>query len=235
VDKDKQTFERIGAEGTANMVAASRTANVSASSSVDDRRVHVAHRRDTTRPSSIPQGTYYERSSSTPSDRRRPDRLGLDAVFLHPSAVYGPAPSDSPGVNELIVKLWNKAPGLLPGRFPKPSRPMSAGSCSRPSGEAGARYILSERTTALDLARDPPGCSSSIASRRVCRCGCARSCRRPAEWIAGLPAKPPLIPKGQLKFLQIDSFRLQKRAAIGSACSSRRSRRGSRGRSSGCA
>jgi len=57
---------------------------------------------------------------------------GFDAVFPHPSAVYGSAPSSSPGVNELISKLVHvtrggrqhrrrRCRGRLDAVFPHPS------------------------------------------------------------------------------------------------------------------
>jgi nucleoside-diphosphate-sugar epimerase len=124
-----------------------------------------------------PKGTHYERS------KQRADKLvvdsGLDAVFLHPSAVYGTGPSDSPGVNDLIVRLANnKAPGLLPGGFPVVFAP-DVGEAQVRAAErapAGARYILSDRYYTLASSRSTSSPSSaSIASRRACcRAGCAR-------------------------------------------------------------
>lgn len=219
--KDQQTFERINAEGTANMVAASRIANVKRfifTSTIDVFTWRSGETYDETELDPTPKGTYYERSKQH-ADRIVVDAIaaGLDAVFLHPSAVYGPAPSDSPGVNELIVKLWNnKAPGLLPGGFPVAFAPdVGEGHVlAAERADPGARYILSEQYYKLsDLAREilrlleldrkPP---------RVLPLWLCSFVSTTGEWIAGLTGKPPLIPKGQLKFLQVDSFPTAKRA-----------------------
>jgi dihydroflavonol-4-reductase len=162
-----------------------------------------------------PKGTYYERS------KQKADKLvaesGLDVVFLHPSAVYGTAPSDSPGVNELMIKLANnKAPGLLPGGFPV----VFASDCGEghvramEQGKPGARYILSERyytlkeiavhmLAALGIDRKPPRVLPKWVCSMVASLGAAR---------AAIAGGPPLIPKGQLAFLQVDSYPTAKRA-----------------------
>ena len=219
--KDKQTFERINADGTANMVAAARAAGVARfifTSTIDVFTWRSGETYDESELDPAPKGTYYERS------KQRADRIvaeaaeqGMDAVFLHPSAVYGPAPSDSPGVGDLIVKLANnKAPGLLPGGFPVVFAP-DAGDAHVIAAErapAGARYILSERYYKLtDLAREilrelgidrkPP----RVLPRWVCSLIASAG-----EVFAGLTGKPPLVPKGQLAFLQVDSYPTAKRA-----------------------
>ncbi len=44
---------------------------------------------------------------------------GLPAIFLHPAGLYGPGPTDSPGMNDLFKKLDKKqVPVLLPGGLP---------------------------------------------------------------------------------------------------------------------
>jgi nucleoside-diphosphate-sugar epimerase len=165
-----------------------------------------------------PKGTAYERSKQR-ADRIVADAVsdGLDAVFLHPSAVYGPAPSDSPGVNDLIVKLWNdKVPGLLPGGFPVVFAPdVGEGHVlAAERAPPGARYILSERyyklselaaeiLRLLGVERRPP---------RVLPLWVASLVSTVGEGVAGISGKPPLIPRGQLKFLQVDSFPTAQRA-----------------------
>jgi nucleoside-diphosphate-sugar epimerase len=165
-----------------------------------------------------PKATSYERS------KQRADQLvadavssGLDAVFLHPSAVYGPAPSDSPGVNDLLLKLsHDKVPALLPGGFPVVFAPdvgeahVLAASHAAP----GARYILSERYYPLtDLAREM--LSALGLTRKVPRViplWLARTISTLGELKAKLTSSPPLMPKGQLSFLQVDSYPSAQRA-----------------------
>ncbi len=216
--KDAATFDRINAEGTANMVAAARTANVARlifTSTIDVFTWRSGADYDESEIDPNPKNTHYERS------KQRADQIvvgsGLDAVFLHPSAVYGPAPSDSPGVNELIVRLANnKVPGLLPGGFPVVFAP-DAGEghvIAAERAKPGARYILSERYYSLaDQAR---AMLAALAIERtlprVLPLWLASMVSTIGESVAGLTGKPPLIPKGQLKFLQVDSYPVATRA-----------------------
>jgi dihydroflavonol-4-reductase len=219
--RDKRTFDLINAEGTANMVAAARAAKVkrfALTSTIDVFTWRSGETYDESQIDPEPKNTHYERSKQK-ADRIVADAIadGLDAVFLHPSAVYGPAPSDSPGVNELMVKLWNnKAPGLLPGGFPVVFGP-DAGEghvLAVERGATGARYILSEQYYKLtDLAREmlralgvdkkPPRVFPMWLSWLVSSTG---------ELLAKLTRRPPLVPKGQLSFLQVDSYPTAARA-----------------------
>jgi dihydroflavonol-4-reductase len=218
--KDNGTFDRINAGGTANMLAAARAANVKRfiyTSTIDVFTWRSGETYDESELDPAPKGTYYERS------KQAADRLvveaapAMDCVFLHPSAVYGAAPSDSPTVNDLIVKLWNnKLPGLLPGGFPV----VLAHDCGEghvlaaEKAKPGARYILSERYyTLTEIAREalaklgvekkPPRVFPKWLCSVIAGVGAAR---------AAIAGGPPLIPKGQLAFLQVDSYPTSKRA-----------------------
>jgi nucleoside-diphosphate-sugar epimerase len=78
----------------------------------------------------------------------------------------------------------------------------------------GDRFILSEQyytlkqlaieaLRALELDKQPPRVLPLWLCRMVSTVG---------EWKAGITGNPPLIPKGQLKFLQVDSYPTAKRA-----------------------
>jgi nucleoside-diphosphate-sugar epimerase len=216
--KDTATFDRINAGGTANMVAAARAANVERfifTSTIDVFTWRSGETYDESEIDPNPKNTYYERS------KQRADKIvvesGLDTVFLHPSAVYGPAASDSPGVTDLVVRLAkDKVPGLLPGGFPVVYAP-DAGLghvLAAERGKPGSRYILSERyytlaevateaLRALGIERKTP---------RVLPLWIASFVSTMGEVFAGITRKPPLIPKGQLKFMQVDSYPTSARA-----------------------
>lgn len=219
--KDARTFDRINAGGTANMLAAARTASVERflfTSTIDVFTWRSGETYDESEIDPSPKGTAYERSKQV-ADRLVADAVaaGMDAVFLHPSAVYGTAPSDSPGVNDLIVRLWNdKVPGLLPGGFPVVfARDVGeAHVIAAEKAKPGARYILSERYyTLVELAREmlaklgldrrPPRVFPRWLCSVIASAGAAR---------AAIAGGPPLIPKGQLAFLQVDSYPTSKRA-----------------------
>jgi len=219
--KDHQTFDRINADGTANMVAAARTANVARfifTSTIDVFTWRPGASYDESELDPAPKTTLYERSKQR-ADQIVADAVasGLDAVFLHPSAVYGPAASDSPGVNELIVKLWtHKVPGLLPGGFPVVFGP-DAGEghvLAAERAQPGARFILSERYHSLTDQARAMLAALGIERRlpRVLPLWLASIVSTVGEGVAGITGKPPLIPKGQLEFLQVDSYPVANRA-----------------------
>ncbi len=216
--KDNAAFDRINAGGTEHMIAASRAAGVKRfvlTSTIDVFTWRSGETYDESEIDPLPKGTHYERS------KQRADKIvagsGLDVVFLHPSAVYGTAPSDSPGVNELMIKLANnKAPGLLPGGFPIVFAPdVGEGHVlAAEKAQPGARYILSERyftlkelavhmLAALGIDRKPPRVLPKWLCSVVASAGAMKG---------QLTGSPPLIPKGQLAFLQVDSYPTSKRA-----------------------
>jgi dihydroflavonol-4-reductase len=165
-----------------------------------------------------PKATYYERS------KQRADKLvvdaiagGLDAIFLHPAGVYGPAPSDSAGTNDLMVRLAkNKVPALLPGGYPVVYGPDCAEGhvIAAERASTGARFILAERYyTLADLAKEmlaALGIDRKVP--RVMPGWVASVVSAVGETFAKLTKKPPLIPKGQLSFLRVDSYPIGKRA-----------------------
>lgn len=219
--RDPATFDRINAEGTANMVAAARAAGAKRfvlTSTIDVFRWRKGETYDESELDPDPKRTPYERS------KQRADRIvaeavagGLDAVFLHPSGVYGPAPSDSPGTNDLIVKLWHRqVPALLPGGYPVVFAPDVGEGHVRAAerAPAGARFILSERFYPLtDLAREmlaALGLAREVP--RVLPLWLASTVSSMGELKGKLSGRPPLIPKGQLQFLQVDSYPTARRA-----------------------
>ncbi|MDQ3340712.1 MAG: NAD-dependent epimerase/dehydratase family protein [Myxococcota bacterium] len=217
--KDNAAFDRINAGGTENMLSAAKKAGVSRfmfTSTIDVFTWKSGETYDESEIDPNPKNTHYERS------KQRADKLvaesGLDAVFLHPAAVYGTGPSDSPGVNDLIVRLANnKAPGLLPGGFPVVFAPDVGEAHVRAAERArtGARYILSDRyytlaelakqsLDALGIDRKPP----RVLPRWLCSV-----MANVGAGVSAITGSAPLVPKGQLAFLQVDSYPSAKRAS----------------------
>ena len=219
--RDPAAFDRINAEGTANMVAAARAAGVKRfllTSTIDVFTWREGQTYDESELDPEPKQTPYERSKQR-ADRIVADAIagGLDAVFLHPSGVYGPAPSDSPGTNDLIVKLAHgKVPALLPGGYPVVFAPdVGEGHVlAAERAAAGARFILSERYYPLtDLAREmlaALGLERKVP--RVIPLWLAAAVSTMGELKGRLIGRPPLMPKGQLKFLQVDAYPSAQRA-----------------------
>ncbi len=219
--RDPRTFDRINADGTANMVATARAAGVRRfllTSTIDVFRWRKGETYDETELDPDPKRTPYERSKQR-ADKIVADAIagGLDAVFLHPSGVYGPAPSDSPGTNDLLLKLWHgKVPALLPGGYPVVFAPDVGEGHVRAAERAapGARFILSERYYSLtDLARamlDALGLDRKVPGKLPL--WLAGTISTMGELKGKLTGSPPLMPKGQLQFLQVDSYPSAQRA-----------------------
>jgi dihydroflavonol-4-reductase len=176
---DAGVFKRVNVGGTANLVEASLLAGVSSfvyTSTQDLFDVQRDPYDETTRPQR-PMTSAYE-ISKTRADAlvERAIARGLPAIFMHPSAVYGPMSGTPTGTNRFLADLLNnRVPMLLPGGLPlvlNGNRPRR--KCSR------KRRRLSERATwwpnrVRRCSRSPMPCMPSSPQRR-----CRRSC--PCGW-----------------------------------------------------
>jgi len=149
--------------------------------------------------------THYERSKQQ-ADHYVAELLehGFPAVFLHPSAVYGPVPAASPGLNQFVGDLARgKIPMLLPGGMPVVYAPdVATGHVLAEAAPPGSRFILSE--TYLTLASIAAAVAERTGAKvpRVMPSAVAHAVAAAGEAIARLTRKPPLIPHGQLLFLE---------------------------------
>lgn len=157
------------------------------------------------------KSTYYERS------KQRADELvtaalsaGLPAVFLHPSGIYGEGPLTSPGVNHLIADLVRgKVPMLLPGMAPVVySDDVAAGhELAELTAPVGGRYILSESTHSLTAIAEAVRRQTARSGKPskippVMPIAFAKIVASAGDWISSITKRPPLLPKGQLEFIQ---------------------------------
>lgn len=208
--EDENRFDRVNAGGTRNVVQACvkhAVARLVYTSTIDVFEAANGQSFDESVLAMEPKGTAYERSKQA-ADRIVTEAVarGLDAVFLHPAAVYGPGPAQSRGVNDFVKDLkLGKVPALLPGGMPL--------VFARDVGEAhvraaqradkGERFILSERfvtlkeltlaaNRALGTTRVPP----------VLPWFLAHALSFSTESLSSLTGKPPLLPRGQLHFLK---------------------------------
>jgi dihydroflavonol-4-reductase len=212
---DPGEFDRVNVEGTRNVVAAAREVGATRfvyASTIDVFRFAAPGEPfDETELDSLPKATFYERS------KQEADRIvtaavaeGLPAVFLHPAGIYGPGPATSPGTNDLVADLVRgKVPMLLPGAIPVVySDDVAAGHLlAEEKAPVGARYILSESThsladiaAAVRLAMEIRGRSTKVPP--VMPLAIARLVAEVGEFVSGWTGRPPLLPKGQLAFLQ---------------------------------
>lgn len=207
---DPSVFQRVNVQGTANMIEAALAAGVTRfvySSTIDVFAAAPGAEYDESVLDPEPKGTYYERSKQD-ADRLVVAALerGLPAVFVHPSAVYGPAPAASPGLNDFIARiLRGEIPMLLPGGMPVVyALDLAAGHLlAEARAPVGARYILSESYHSLvDIARAAVAAAGRGRVPRVMPLAVARAVSAIGEAVARFTHRPPLIPAGQLCFLQ---------------------------------
>jgi len=208
--RDAADFTRVNVAGTRNVAEEALTAGVrrfAHTSTIDVFRWIPGQPFDEDVLDPDPRPTAYERS------KQEADRLvvalgerGLDAVFLHPAAVYGPVPALAVGLNDLIVRLaTKKIPMLLPGGMPVVHCDDVATAHVRAVDEApgGSRFIIADRylslseiaasvAAAVPGARRPPVMPTAVA-RLVSSLG---------ERVAARTGRAPLIPRGVLTFLE---------------------------------
>ncbi|HEY2775196.1 MAG TPA: NAD-dependent epimerase/dehydratase family protein [Candidatus Binatia bacterium] len=209
---DEREFDRVNVDGTRNIIAAAKACSVRRlvyASTIDVFRFPPPGRPfDESEIDASPKATAYERSKQV-ADRLVTDEVtrGLPAVFLHPSGIYGPGPLTSPGTNHLIADLVRgKVPMLLPGAIPMVfSDDVARGHLlAEQHAEIGARYILSESTLSLTEIAAAVRAATGGASRvpPVMPVGVASIVAAVGEFVSGWTGRLPLLPRGQLTFLQ---------------------------------
>lgn len=218
---DESTFDRVNAGGTHNLVHAALEVGVKRfvyTSTIDTFRFPVAGLTfDESEVDPAPKATAYERSKQE-ADRIVTDAVarGLPAVFLHPSGIFGPGPATSPGTNQLIADLVRgQVPLLLPGGVPLVHCDDAARGhlLAEQKAETGARYILSESYhSLLDIARSVHAVTGTSKIPAVMPLGVARIVAEVGERLSGWTRRPPLLPRGQLTFLQYEARPVSRRA-----------------------
>lgn len=223
--RDPRDFDRVNVDGTRNVVAAARAVSARRfvyASTIDVFRFSPPGESfDESELDPAPKATAYERSKQE-ADRVVTAALGdgLPAVFLHPSGIYGPGPLTSPGTNHLLADLvLGKVPMLLPGAIPVVYSEDVARShlLAEAAAPIGSRYILSESThslTAIAQAVRDETAAGGKPSRvpPVMPIGVAKVVAAVGEFVSGWTGRPPLLPKGQLEFLQYGANPLGTRA-----------------------
>lgn len=208
--RDPAQFQRVNVGGTRNAMDAALELDVERfvyTSTIDVFACQPGDEFDEMRLDPQPRGTPYERSKQD-ADRlvAAAMPLGLPAIFVHPSAVYGPGPVSSPGFNAFVEQLQRgQLPALPPGGAGVVFAP-DAGEghvLAEEHAAVGSRYILSESYctnaelarvvfAAMGLARQPPRTLPIPAARAMARLG---------EWASQFTHRPPLLPAGALCFM----------------------------------
>lgn len=212
---DPARFHEVNVCGTQNALEAALAEGVRSfiyTSTFDVFEGQAGREFDESRLDPLPRGTYYERSKQE-ADQQVVAALqrGLPAVFLHPSAVYGPGPASSPGINDVIRQLlYERLPALPPGGCAVVFAPdVGEGHVlAEEKAAIGSRYILSESYYTL----------SELANAALAEFGIKKSLPPTiplavaggiawiSEWVSQFTQRPPLIAKGGLYFLQWQAF-----------------------------
>ena len=210
---DSRLFHQVNVKGTANLIEAALNAGVKRfvyTSTIDVFAAQKGDLYDETMLDPKAKGTVYEQSKQD-ADRlvvQALEKRGLPAIFVHPAAVYGPGPTDSPGINDLVIKLRAKqVPLLLPGGMPLVySEDLGRGQVlAAEKGAVGDRFIFSEsyytlkeiaqaayRVFDMDLEKTPPMMPLWLG-KLIAVTG---------EGVSAFTKKAPLVPRGQLHFMQ---------------------------------
>jgi dihydroflavonol-4-reductase len=113
-------------------------------------------------------------------------------------------PASSPGLNAFLADLVRgKIPMLLPGGLPLVyAADVATGHLLAESHAPGSRYILSESYWRLADIATAVAEQAHVKAPRVLPSAVAHAVAAAGETVARLTGRPPLIPRGQLHFLE---------------------------------
>lgn len=206
---DVADFERVNARGTENVVRAARLAGVGRlvhTSTIDVFHAEPGARFDESTVAGYPKGTTYERSKQHAEELARAAAGEMELVFVNPAAVYGPGPLGSASMERHFFEpiALGRLPALVPGGLGVVySDGVGAGEVlAAQRGRRNEHYILcDEHLTLRELAetvvrtagrgRVPPTLPAPVA-RLLAAAG---------EIVAGATRRPPLLARGELRFL----------------------------------
>jgi dihydroflavonol-4-reductase len=205
---DPGIFERVNVGGTANLIEASLLAGARSfiyTSTQDLFDVQRDPYDETTRPQR-PMTSAYE-ISKTRADALVEQALarGLPAIFMHPSAVYGPMIGTPTGANRFLADLLNnRVPMLLPGGMPLILNDDLAKAQLLAQAEAsvGARYLATESCQTLQQIADAVHALKPEAKvPPVMPLWVAKLVARSGEALSRLTRRPPLLTQAELNVL----------------------------------
>lgn len=210
---DEETFDRVNARGTENVVRAAAKAGVPRvvhTSTIDVFHAEPGARFDESTVADYPKGTVYERS------KQRAEKLALEAaedgvevVLVNPAGVYGPGPGgDATSFQKtlfepLIESRRLDVPMLPPGRIALVHSPGVARGhlLAAERGRHGERYILSDAHVDFALlARKVVQIAGRGIVPPVMPIWLAKGLAAGGERVSRVTGKPPLLPAGQLFF-----------------------------------
>lgn len=206
---DPRTLDRVNAEGARTVIAAAREAGARRAVHTSTFDVFHAGAGGTVseeRVADYPKGTVYERSKQRAEELVLAEaEAGLEVVIVNPSAVYGPGPWATAGLDSVLRDALRRRLLAVPpgGMTLVHADDVAVGHLAALElGRPGERYILADGfatsreivRVAVDEAgrgRIPPNLPVPVA-RGVAAAG---------EAVAKMVRRRPLLPAGQLHFL----------------------------------
>jgi dihydroflavonol-4-reductase len=207
---DEAIFDRVNAVGSGDLARAAKDAGVRRfvhTSTNDIFHADQGEPFDESRVADYPKGTAYERSKQRAEELVLEEGDDMEVVILNPTAVYGPGPTTSQGLeNGLFEPLVKKRlPALTPGGLSLVfvGGVVQGHLAAAERGKHGERYILSD--TYADL-RELAETIIRVAGRgRVpptLPLPLARALAAAGESVSRVIRRPPLVSRGQLHYLQ---------------------------------
>jgi nucleoside-diphosphate-sugar epimerase len=206
--RDECIFERVNAIGSGQLARAAKRAAVRRfvhTSTHDVFGASTGERFDETMLADYPKGTAYERSKQHAEELVLAERDGMEVVILNPSGVYGPTPSTTPsfenGLFEPVVR--KRLPAVPPGGtgYTYVEGVAAGHLLAADKGVDGERYILADGYASF---REIAETVRDVAGRGrvpfVMPVPVAKTLTAAGEGISRVIRRPPLLPRGQLKY-----------------------------------
>jgi dihydroflavonol-4-reductase len=208
--RDPGVFERVNSIGALNVIAAARQAGARRAVHTSTFDVFHADRGGTVREDRVaeyPKPTVYERSKQRAEELVLGEaRHGIEVVVANPSTVFGPGPWQATGLDGAIRDtLRGRLPAAPPGGMTLAYVDDVADGhiAAFDQGVPGERYILADGYASVREI-----CAAAVGAARRGRvpltlpAPVAYAVAAGSEGISRMVRRPPLLARGQLKFLR---------------------------------
>jgi dihydroflavonol-4-reductase len=223
---DPETFDRVNALGALHVVAAARQAGARRAVHTSTHDVFHAERGgmgSEDHLATYPKGTVYERSKQRAEELVLGEAAhGIKVVIVNPSAVYGPGPWASAGLDGFIRDaIRRRLPATPPGGMTLVHvDDVAEGQLAAfDRGRPRERYILADGyAAARDIARVAVEEAGRGFVPPTMPVRVARALAAAGEGVSRLIRRPPLLGRGQLEFLlweaRMDSTRARRELGV---------------------